>query len=271
MGYAFVMSFTNWNPGAMNAPTKFIGLRNYEKILFENDLFWVCLLNTIYYTLLSVPIQLMLAVILATMINSIGHFKSFFRTMYYLPVLTTSVAVVIVWKWLYQPRYGLFNSILALIVSVTELSVKMPRYLSDPGLAMPSIAAMDIWHGIGYTIVICLAGLQGIPQALYEAAKVDGANRLQLFRHVTVPLLRPTILFVALTGVIESFQVFVQMFLMTKGGPVNATRTVVYLLFSEAFRNSRFGYASAMSFLLFVVIMGLTLLQRRFFRTEWSY
>jgi multiple sugar transport system permease protein len=201
----------------------------------------------------------------------LNRLRGFFRSVYYLPVLTSTVTASIVWKWIYQPRFGLLNSALAAIVSQMGLQIQMPRYLMDPNLAMPAVVLMGLWQGTGYTMVIFLAGLQGIPQSLYEAAKVDGASRLQSFLHVTVPLLRPTILFVVLTGVIGSFQAFTQMFILTEGGPVNATRTIVYLLFDEAFVNSRFGYASAISFVLFAVVMTLTLLQRRTFATEWTY
>jgi multiple sugar transport system permease protein len=271
MLYALVMSFTNWNPASIRYPLRVVGLDNYRKILFENPLFWICLKNTAYYTLLNVPTGMVVALALAALVNALKHLRSLYRTLYYLPVLTSGVAAAIIWNWLYQPRYGLFNSILALLVSEFGLQIPMPRYLLDPKLAMPSIVAMGIWKGSGYTMVIFLAGLQGIPQSLYEAARVDGANRLQSFLRITVPLLRPTVMFVTLTGVIGSFQAFVQMFLMTTGGPGNTTRTIVYLLWDEAFVNSRFGYASAISFILFVIIMTLTLLQRRILRTEWSY
>jgi multiple sugar transport system permease protein len=234
-------------------------------------LFWICLKNTAYFTLLNVPTGLIVALVLATLINSLNHLKGFFRSIYYLPVLTSGVAAAIIWKWLYQPRFGLFNTILAMIASELGLQITMPRYLQSIELAMPSIVAMGIWKGSGYTMVIFLAGLQGIPQSLYEAAKVDGANRLQMFFNVTIPLLRPTIIFVLLTGVIGSFQAFVQMYIMTEGGPINATRTIVYILFDEAFVNSRFGYASAISFILFLIIMALTLIQRRALQTDWSY
>lgn len=271
MVYALAMSFTNWNPASLRYPLEFRGLENYVKILFHNKLFWICLKNTAYYTLLNVPLGAALALLVAFLIDSLRHGKSFFRTIYYLPVLTSSAAAAIIWKWLYQPRYGLFNTIIALFVSWFGLDIQMPRYLMDLALAMPSVVAMSIWKGLGYNMIIFLAGLQGIPQSLYEAARVDGATGPQSFFHISIPLLRPTILFVFLTGVIGSFQVFVAMYVMTKGGPIDATRSIVYLLFTEAFVNSRFGYASAISFILFVVIMALTLLQRRILRTEWTY
>jgi len=272
MMYAFVMSFTNWNPASFRVPLKVVGLDNYRSILFGSDLFWICLKNTAYFTLLNVPLGLVVSLTLATLINSLKHLRGFFRTIYYLPVLTTMVAAAIIWNWLYQPRFGLFNQILALIISRTGMTVSsMPQYLRDPALAMPCIVAMDVWKGSGYNMVIFLAGLQGIPESLYEAARVDGANRLQSFFRITIPLLRPTIVFVVLTGVIGSFQAFTEMFIMTQGGPINATRTIVYVLYDEAFVNSRFGYASAISFLLFIIIMALTLMQRRALRMEWSY
>ncbi len=271
MAYALVMSFTNWNPASLRYVHRFIGVENYRRILFGNPQFWIALKNTAYFTVLNVPIGMMVALVLATMINSVRRFKGLYRTAYYLPVLTSLVAAAIIWNWLYQPRYGLFNSVIALVASRIGLQLQMPRYLLDPKQAMPSVVAMNIWKGAGYTMVIFLAGLQGIPQSLYEAARVDGSSRLQSFWHITIPLLRPTIVFVALTGVIGSFQAFTQMYIMTRGGPVSATITIVYLLWNEAFVNSRFGYASAISFILFVMIMSLTLVQYRVLETDWSY
>lgn len=276
--YSLVMSFTNWNPVSVRIPLKFVGLRNYRKILTD-DLFYICLGNTVYYTLMRVPTGLVLGLVLATMINSLRYFKSFYRTVYYLPVLTTLVAAGILFRWIFQARFGLINSTLALIISEFGFEATLPRYLQDPRYAMACVAVMTLWKGVGYSIVLFLAGLQGIPQVLYEAAKVDGANSWQAFRHITVPVLRPTIFFVGVTGVIGALQSYVAQFIMSigrhmdqsGGGPVNSTRTLVFLLFDEAFINSRFGYASAIAFLIFIIIMTLTLLQRRILRIEWSY
>jgi len=272
MIYAFVMSFTNWNPVSMRTPLRAVGVANYSELLFKDPLFWTSLKNTIYYAALRVPAGLVISMVLATLINSLRRLKGFYRSIYYLPVLTSTVAAAIMWNWIYQPRFGLLNSVLASLIGSLGLQVSgMPRYLMDAKMAMPSIAVMSLWKGIGYDIVIFLAGLQGIPSSMYDAAKVDGATGLQAFWHVTVPLLRPTIAFIAITGVIGSLQVFTEMYIMTQGGPVNSTRTIVYMLFDQAFDNSRFGYASAISFVLFAVIMAITLLQRRVLATEWAY
>lgn len=267
--YALAMSFTNWNLSTIRPP-EFTGLSNYRRIV-EDDLFWVCMRNTVYYALLRIPTGLVLALGLATLINSLKHLKGFFRSVYYLPVLTSAVAAAVIWSWVYQPRFGLLNQVLALIFNALEIKTSLPRYLTDPKLAMLSVVVMDLWQGTGFTIIILLAGLQGIPESFYEAARVDGASRLQTFWHITVPLLRPTIIFVLITGFIGAFQVFDQMFTLTEGGPQNATRTIVYLLWEQTFRFQRAGYGSAVSFVLFFVIVAFTLLLRRVLRTEWSY
>ncbi|MBM3187846.1 MAG: sugar ABC transporter permease [Chloroflexi bacterium] len=276
--YSFAMSFTNWNPVSVLIPLRFLGLLNYTKIVTGN-LFWICMRNTIYYASMHIGATLVLGLVLATLINSLQYLRSFYRSVFYLPVLTSVVAAGILFRWIFQPRYGLINSILALVISTFGVQLRLPMYLQDPKWAMACVAIMTIWKGLGYTIVLFLAGLQGIPQVLYEAAKVDGASAWKSFWYITVPTLRPTILFVAVTGVIGALQSYVAQFIMSigrhmdqaGGGPVNSTRTLVFLLFDEAFRNSRFGYASAIAVLIFIVIMSLILVQRRALRTEWSY
>jgi multiple sugar transport system permease protein len=267
--YALAMSFTNWNLTALRTP-EFTGLANYRRI-FEDDLFWTCLRNTIYYALLKIPTSLMLALGLASLINSLRRFRGFFRSVYFFPVLTSSVAAAVIWRWVYQPRFGLLNQIFTVAFDAIGLQIALPRYLTDPRWAMPSVVLMDLWQGVGFTMIIFLAGLQGIPQSLYEASRVDGASRLQTFRHITMPLLRPTIVLVLVTGLIGALQVFDQMFILTEGGPQNATRTVVFMLWEQAFRFQRAGYGSAISFILFFVIVGLTVVMRKTLRTEWAY
>jgi multiple sugar transport system permease protein len=271
MLYALAMSFSNWNPASLTAELNFTGLQNYQRILFENPLFWVSLRNTIYFALLDVPANLIVALALAVLINSLKRFPDLFRTLYFLPVLTSAVAAAIIWQWILQPRFGLVNSTLAMVFESLGLRVQLPNYLNNSTFAMPSLVAMGVWKGYGYTMIIFLAALQGIPQSLYEAARVDGADGPRCFIHLTLPLLAPAVLFVVLTGIIGTLQVFVPMYLLTKGGPVDATRTVVYILFDEAFVKSRFGYASALSFVLFILIMAVTLLQRRLLQSQWSF
>ncbi len=271
MSYSFVMSFFDWNIASMVQTPKFIGVQNYAYALFTDNLFWVCLQNTLYYALLDIPAGVAVALLLAVLINSRPRFRSFFRTAFFLPVLTSMVAAGIIWRWLYQPQFGLINSLIQMISDAFGLALPLPRWLLDPALAMPSIALMSIWKGSGYTMVIFLAALQGIPDSYYEAARVDGANSRQTFRYITLPLLRPALIFVLITGLIGALQAFTAMFVMTRGGPVNATRTIVYLLYDQAFRMFRFGYASSIAFLLFIVILVFTLVQTRFLRVGWEY
>jgi multiple sugar transport system permease protein len=267
--YALAMSFTNWNLTTLQTP-EFTGLANFRRV-FRDDLFWTCLRNTVYYALLKIPASLMLALGLASLINSLRRLRGLLRSVYFFPVLTSSVAAAVIWRWVYQPRFGLLNQVLSVAFDNIGLQVALPRYLTDPSWAMPSVVLMDLWQGTGFTMVIFLAGLQGIPQSLYEAARVDGASRLQTFRHITVPLLRPTIVLVLVTGLIGALQVFDQMFILTEGGPQNATRTVVFMLWEQAFRFQRAGYGSAISFVLFFIIVVVTVVMRRTLRTEWAY
>jgi multiple sugar transport system permease protein len=271
MTYSLVMSFFNWNLASMVQQREFVGLDNYSTALFEDTLFWVAMGNTIYYALMSIPLGIVVALVLAISINSRTYFRSYFRTAYFLPVLTSMVAAGIIWRWLYQPHFGLFNTILRMLSDATGVMINEPRWLLDPNLAMPSIAIMSIWQGVGYTMVIFLAGLQGIPDTYYEAAEVDGANSWQTFRYLTIPLLRPALIFVLITGIIGALQAFTAMYVMTQGGPVNSTRTIVYILYDQAFRMFRFGYASSIAFLLFIVILAFTLFQVRVLKVEWEY
>lgn len=271
MSYSFVMSFFDWNLASMIQSPKFIGFENYSYALFDDPLFKLSLLNTFWYAILSIPMGLVLALMLAVLINNRHHFRAYFRTAYFLPVLTSMVAAGIIWRWLYQPHFGLINTSLRMISDATGFIISEPRWLLDPNLAMPAIAIMSVWKGVGYTMIIFLAGLQGIPDTYYEAAEVDGANGWQAFRYITIPLLRPAMVFVLVTGLIGALQAFTAMYVMTQGGPVNATRTVVYVLYDQAFRMFRFGYASSIAFLLFIVILIFTLIQVRFLKVEWEY
>ena len=269
MIHSFYRSFFEWNP--LQQRSHFIGIKNYYEAFTKDYVFWTALRNSAYYTIVSVPLGMVIALLLAIMINSLPRYEALFRTVYFLPVVTSMVAVSIIWKWLYQPRFGFFNMVLGMLGSRLGISVPEISWLGNPRLAMPSIIIMSVWKGLGYTIVLFLAGLEGIPRTYYEAAKIDGASRWHLFRYITLPLLQPTIVFILITGVIGGFQVFTQMYVMTSGGPVNATRTIVYLLYDAAFLEYRFGYASAISFILFAVILVLSAIQLRLSRTTWEY
>jgi ABC-type sugar transport system permease subunit len=197
---------------------------------------------------------------------------SLYRTTYYLPVVTSLVAISMVWMWLYDPNYGLLNYGLELISRAASFALRkevmLPpqAWIGDPGKAMASIVVMSIWRGLGYNMVIYLAGLQGIPHHLYEAARIDGAGRWQQFRSITWPLLKPTTAFILVISVIGASQVFAQVYVMTNGGPNNATTTIVHQIFQNAFSFMKMGYASAMAFVLFAIIFLLSIINLRLLR-----
>lgn len=267
--FGFLLSFQDWNLLAREA--SFVGLGNYAKAL-RDPLFRKSLWNTVYYTLMTIPPTVILSLILALMINSrLIRYKSLFRVLYFVPVVTSMVAISFVWKWMYNPRYGLIN------LALEAVGFTGQSWLSSPTLALPSVAIMMIWQSVGFYMVLFIAGLQGIPETLYEAATIDGANRWQTFSYITLPLLNPTIVFILITSVINSFQMFVPVFMMTSsttgepGGPLNSTRVLVYHLYSIAFRNLDMGYGSAIAFILFAILLIVTVLQFKVVQQKVEY
>lgn len=275
---AFYLSFTKYD--IIHRPI-WIGLRNYERIL-KDALFFQSLKNTTFYAFGTIPTGMALSLILALILNQKIRGISFFRAAYYLPVVTSLVAVSMVWMWMYTPAaYGLLNyglhilGVLAQrlgdllgIAALSKLELTRQAWLGNPKLAMPAIIVMSIWKSLGYNMVIYIAGLQSIPEHLYEAARIDGAGRWQRFRCITWPLLRPTTFFIFVISIISSSQVFGQVYVMTNGGPNNTTTTVVHQIFQNAFSYLKMGYASAMAFILFLVIFAISMLNWRFFRSE---
>ena len=264
---SLLLSFTDYD--ALSSP-RWVGIANYRDILFGTEaatrLFWKSVGNTLYYTVGQVGLEMITGLALALLVNArILRAKAVWRTAYYVPVVTSAVAASMMWLWLYQPQAGLLNIILQ--------SLGLPRlgWLSDPRLAMPSVIAMAVWQGAGWSMVIYLAGLQGIPESLYEAARIDGATANQQFLYVTLPLLAPVTLFVVIISCISALQVFAQVYVMTQGGPLNATTTVTYQIWNNAFRFYRLGYASAMSFLLFLVILAISIVNNRVFGGSVEY
>jgi len=231
----------------------FIGLDNYRRLV-EDESFHRAAINTIYFTGASVPFTMLIGLGIALLLNQPLWGRSVFRTIYFLPIVTPFVVVSIVWKWLYQPDYGLFNFYLL----KTHLIDQPLLWLSDQQLAMPAVILMSIWGGIGYSMIIYLAGLQAVPQELYDAAAVDGAGPWARLRYITIPMLRPTTLFLLVIGVIGSFQVFTQIFIMTSGGPVERTTTMVYFIYRTAFINFDMGYASTLAYALFLMLLVFT-------------
>ncbi len=250
---SLVLSFVKWN--LVGLP-EFIGLDNYAKAM-RDPMFWRVLRNTVVYTLGTVPTSMALSLALALALNQKIRGVTLFRGLFYLPVVAPMVAVAMVWRWLYNADFGVINYLLSLV------GLPAIPWLTSTHWALPAVILMSIWKGLGYGMVIYLAGLQGIPQHLYDAAAVDGANAWQRFRHVTVPMLSTTTFFVMVTSVISSFQVFGQIYIMTRGGPANASSTLVYYIYQNGFESFRMGYASALSWLLFAVIFVFTVVQFR--------
>ncbi|HRC72232.1 MAG TPA: sugar ABC transporter permease [Candidatus Competibacter sp.] len=263
---ALLLSFTDFDIYALGDldRLRFVGLNNYLQLL-QSPLFWTALGNTFYFVAVGGPLSVAVSLGAALLVNSrLTRFPGFFRTAFFLPVVTTLVAVAVVWRYLYHPRYGLLNYGLSLI------GIGPIDWLGDPAWAMPAIILMAVWKNFGFNMIIFIAGLQNIPPTLYEAAQIDGASAWRQFRHITLPLLGPTFLFVALMTMIGYFQVFAEPYVMTQGGPANRTLSVVLLMYEEGFRWWNMGYASAAAFVLFALILAATLLQLKLRRKDAS-
>ena len=242
---------------ASSENTRFVALRNYGQ-LFRTPLFWSSLRNTLYFALVGGPLTIAVSLGAALLLNAkMVRWRSFFRTIYFTPFVTTLVAVAIVWRYLYHTRYGLLNYALG------ALGVGPVDWLGDPRWAMPAIIVMAVWKNFGYNMLIFIAGLQSIPDELYDAANVDGAGPVRRFLNVTLPMLGPTLLFVAVITMIGYFQLFAEPYVMTQGGPLRSTTSVVLYMYEEGFRWWRLGYAAAIAFVLFVVILIATMIQIR--------
>ena len=263
VSFAFYISFHEWNIIRPEKP--FVGLENYAR-LFDDPRFIRSVINTFTF-MIGVPLYLISGLAVALLLNTKVRGQALFRTMFYLPVITPLVVSAIIWKWVYQGNYGLLNYYLL------ELGIIKERifWLADPNLALPALIIMGIWGATGSSMVIYLAGLQSIPEEMYDAAKVDGASAWQRLLYITIPLLRPTTFFLFITGIIEAFQLFTQVYIMTNGGPLNRTETIAYYLYINAFRDLDMGYASAMAFALFALIFGFTLIQWKYTRGDVEY
>ena len=249
MLYSVWMSLHRWN---ILSPPEFVGWVNYEKALLRDPLFWKSLVNTAYYSFVSVPLRMMIAMLLAVLLNQQVRGLAFFRTIFYLPSVVTGVATAMLWLLLLNPDVGGINHTLRL------LGVEHPPgWLTDERWAMPGLILMSLWS-IGSMMLIFLAGLQGVPDELRDAALVDGAGAFARFRCVTLPLLTPTIFFNLVISIIASFQVFTQTYVMTGGGPADATLTYALYLYRNAFEYFKMGYASALAWILFFVLLALT-------------
>jgi multiple sugar transport system permease protein len=247
-----------------NLPTQFVGARNFARLL-EDETFHKALLNNFIFAAVVVPVQSSLALLLAILVNRAVRFVNVFRTVYFSPVVTMMVVVAIVWTFLYNPGAGFINQFL----NTVSFGLLGPYdWLKDTKLAFPSIMLVSIWQGVGFQMVIFLAGLQDIPSELYEAAQVDGANQWQQFWNVTLPQLRNTVIFVVIATTILSFKLFTQVWVMTQGGPQESTMTTMIMLYREGFRQLKVGYASAIGIVFFLIVLVVSLVQRAFLREE---
>jgi multiple sugar transport system permease protein len=250
----FSISLLDWD--LIRAP-RFVGIDNYVKLLTDDAVFRKVLFNTAYYVIGTVPAGIILSLLLALAMNANVRGIALFRVIFFIPVISASVAVAVMWRWLYNTDFGLINLIL------TSVGLKGVPWLSSTAWAMPAVILMAIWKSLGYNMVIFLAGLQSIPAHLHEAAAIDGANGVQRFRYITLPLLAPTTFFVLVISVISSFQVFDLAFVLTKGGPGDATNTMVMYIYNQAFQFFHMGYAAAIAWVLFAIIFAITLLQHQ--------
>lgn len=255
---SFVLSLTDWTIGA---PLGFIGADNYTRMLGD-DRFWKSLTVTSYYTLGAVPAVLLIGFLFAMLVNTAKTGKSFWRTIYYLPTLVPAVASAVLWIWIFNPDSGLLNSLLY------AAGLPGSDWIYSEDTAVPSLILMHAW-GFGNAMVIFLAGRQGVPASLYEAVALDGGGTWTKFWHVTLPFMTPTIFYNLVTGVIGTFQVFNQAYIMTKGGPNESTLFYIYYLYTKAFNDSEMGYASALAWVLFVIVLVITVLLFR--NSRWVY
>jgi multiple sugar transport system permease protein len=250
VGAAFFVSFTSWD---IYSPPKWVGLKNYIHI-FQSEEFWSILRNTFVFTGIYTMGVCVIGLFFAVMLNQKLKGINFFRSLFFLPVITSVVAVGIVWSWILSPQNGILNVLLEQFFNMNE----RPSWLGDQKYALFALAAVYIWKSVGYQMILYLAGLQNIPKELHEAAQMDGANSWQTFFKVTLPLLTPTVFFVLIITIIESFHTFGITYSMTKGGPYNTTNTLSYYIYQNAFVHFKMGYASSMAFVLFIFILIIT-------------
>jgi multiple sugar transport system permease protein len=280
------ISLFDWG---MAGAKKFVGLNNYLEVL-KDPVFWKSLLNTGWYVFFSVPLMLFIALFVALLLNTKIKGLGIYRTVYYLPVVTSIVAVSVVWKWILNPERGLLNYLLSFLgvhgvrwledprglfsIIFTPFGVNLPDLLAGPSIAMVSLIIMSVWKGIGYNVVIYLAGLQNIPSQYYEAAKIDGAGKFSIIRNVTWPLISPTTFYILIMSTIVAFETFTQVWIMTgppPGGPLGTTKVVMYYFYEQSFELWRLGYGAAIAFFAFLIILALTVFQKIFLERRVHY
>lgn len=260
--FSFYLSFHKWN--MFSQGRAFVGLDNYARIIQDAE-FWMVLKNTLVYTFCTVPLNMILALVVANFLNKKVIGKRFLRTAFFTPVIISSVAAAVIWRWIYEPNFGLLNYFLS------WFGIPSVNWLNDPSAAMFALIIMGVWKTFGVNMVLFSAGLQGIPEHYYEAAEIDGAGRWSKFWNITVPLLSPTTFFILIMSIIGSFQVFDIVYVLTSGGPLGTTKVLVFYLYENAFKFFEMGYASAVAYLLFALIFVLTLLQIKFMKDRVHY
>jgi ABC-type sugar transport system permease subunit len=259
---AIFISLHQWSLTA--STQQFIGLQNYFR-LFNDPIFWIALRNTTVYSVALIVIDIPLALFIAILLNSRLKGSRFYSAAIFLPVVTSWVVVSLIWTWLYNPSYGLLNMIFA------TFGLPQLEWTQSTTTALPSIILMSVWKHVGFNMVIFLAGLQAIPDQYYEASLIDGANRFQQFRYITLPLLKSTSFFIVITTLASAFRVFTQMFVMTRGGPVNATTSLVLYFYRKGFQEFEFGYANALAVVMFTVVFALSIAQQQTWGQDVEY
>ena len=255
--FSFYLSFQHWN--MFSTDQSFVGFDNYVR-LFQSPEFWQVLRNTLLFTLGTVPLNMILALGVAYILNKKIAGRKFLRTAFFAPVIISPVAAALIWRWIYDPNFGLFN------YTLSFLGVEAVNWLNDPTAAMFALIIMGVWKTFGINMVLFAAGLQGIPSHYYEAAEIDGAGKWSQFWHITIPLLTPTTFFILVMSMITSFQVFDLVYVLTSGGPLGATKVLVFYIYEQAFQFFEMGYASAVSYILFAILFTLTLLQVKYLK-----
>lgn len=256
--FSIVLTFHKWN---IISPMEYIGLINYKR-LFKDAFFWKSLLNTLIFLVIHIPLQIIVALFLAEVLNQKIKLRNFFRASFFLPVIVSGVVVTILWQQLYGYDTGLLNRML------TKIGMSKIGWLNDPAWAMPSIAVMATWKNVGLYIVLFLVGLQTVPPQYYEAAELEGATHIQKFFRITLPLINPTILMVVILSTIGGFSLFIEPYVMTDGGPMNSTISAVLYIYKQGFFYYHMGYASTLGFFFALIILGVIILQKKFVERE---
>jgi multiple sugar transport system permease protein len=260
---SLLLTFFEWDP-LIPTHFTFLGLQNYQTLLLDAD-FWAALRHTLFFIIGYIPLALVFGLGVALLMNQKLAGRTFFRGAFFMPVISAWVAVALMWTWIFNPKFGIVNYLLGLV------GITGPAWLFDPNWAMPAIIITSVWKDIGFIMILFLTGLQNIPQEYYDAAAIDGAGNWDKFRYVTLPLLSPTAFFTLIISLINSFQVFDQVWVMTKGGPAGATSVLVEQIVNNSFRYGRMGYAATLSWVLFLIVFLVTVLQTRLQKNWVSY